>query len=222
MDIYLEIGQKKTFAGVLQWPGWSRSGRDETSAQESLFDHAARYAGVLRSTGVDFQPPADIAVFRVVQRLEGNATTSFGAPDIPPALDQHPLDQEEFQRLSKILQACYEAFDAAARTAVGKELRLGPRGGGRDLAGITRHVIEADIGYLARINQRTRFDPEHDLAGERRRVWDLTRQALQSAFQNGLPESGPRGGRLWTLRFFIRRMAWHELDHAWELEDRIV
>jgi hypothetical protein len=118
MDIYLEIGQKKTFAGALQWPGWSRSGRDETSAQESLFDHAARCAGVLGSTGVDFQPPAGIDTFTILERLEGNATTSFGAPDIPPALDQHPLDQEEFQRLSKILQACYEAFDAAAGAAV--------------------------------------------------------------------------------------------------------
>jgi hypothetical protein len=25
----------------------------------------------------------------------------------------------------------------------------------------------------------------------------------------------------WTPRYFVRRMAWHELDHAWEIEARV-
>ncbi|CAN5828742.1 hypothetical protein BH20CHL8_BH20CHL8_11020 [soil metagenome] len=24
----------------------------------------------------------------------------------------------------------------------------------------------------------------------------------------------------WTPRYFVRRAAWHVLDHAWEIEDR--
>ena len=24
----------------------------------------------------------------------------------------------------------------------------------------------------------------------------------------------------WPVRYLIRRMAWHVLDHAWEIEDR--
>ena len=41
--IYLEVGQKKTFAGALDWPGWCRSGRDEASA---LAEYAPRYATI--------------------------------------------------------------------------------------------------------------------------------------------------------------------------------
>jgi hypothetical protein len=28
--------------------------------------------------------------------------------------------------------------------------------------------------------------------------------------------------RRWSPRYFVRRAAWHALDHAWELEDRII
>ncbi len=27
---------------------------------------------------------------------------------------------------------------------------------------------------------------------------------------------------LWTARSFVRRVAWHTLDHTWEIEDRIL
>ena len=46
--------------------------------------------------------------------------------------------------------------------------------------------------------------------------------ALESAVHGELPEVGPRGGIIWKPRFFVRRVAWHVLDHAWEIEDRIV
>jgi hypothetical protein len=26
---------------------------------------------------------------------------------------------------------------------------------------------------------------------------------------------------LWSPRYFARRAAWHVLDHAWEIEDRV-
>ena len=51
---------------------------------------------------------------------------------------------------------------------------------------------------------------------------DAVLAALINAVDNGLPEKGPRGGKVWSPRFFARRVAWHTLDHAWEIEDRIV
>jgi hypothetical protein len=36
-----------------------------------------------------------------------------------------------------------------------------------------------------------------------------------------LPDFGPRGGERWPALFAIRRSAWHALDHAWEIEDRL-
>src|SRR3970282_1620560 len=47
--VYLEIGKKRTFAGVIDWPGWCRSGRDEQAALHALFDYGRRYAHVLRT-----------------------------------------------------------------------------------------------------------------------------------------------------------------------------
>jgi len=31
-----------------------------------------------------------------------------------------------------------------------------------------------------------------------------------------------QGDLRWAPRFFLRRLAWHAVDHAWEIEDRIV
>jgi hypothetical protein len=37
------------------------------------------------------------------------------------------------------------------------------------------------------------------------------------------PPLGPRRKRpFWSLRFFVRYSAWHVLDHAWEIEDRVI
>ena len=44
---------------------------------------------------------------------------------------------------------------------------------------------------------------------------------LAAAAAGQLPEKGPRGGKRWPPRYFIRRSAWHVIDHIWEIEDRI-
>jgi hypothetical protein len=222
MDIYLEIGKKKSFAGAIEWPGLCRSGRDEISALQALAEYAPRYARVMKGQGIAFEAPEDESGFNIIERLEGTATTDFGAPEIAPASDSRPMNEVELQRQVNILRACWLAFDVAARQATGKELRLGPRGGGRDLEAVLRHTLGADAGYLTRINQRVKLDEDADLTVERKRIWQLIQQGLESAVRDGLPESGPRGGKLWTPRYFVRRTAWHELDHAWELEDRII
>ena len=33
-------------------------------------------------------------------------------------------------------------------------------------------------------------------------------------------DGSPLADRKWTLRYAARRIAWHALDHAWEMEDR--
>ena len=117
---------------------------------------------------------------------------------------------------------CWQAFDSAVQRAADRELRKGPRGGGRDLEKILDHVLEADQGYLARLAWK------HKSEGGKNPVEELsqTRQAILNALEvavNGdLPEQGPRGGIIWSGRYFIRRVAWHVLDHAWEIDDRIV
>ena len=46
--------------------------------------------------------------------------------------------------------------------------------------------------------------------------------ALAAAAAGELPTHKPRSGLHWPARYFVRRLAWHILDHAWEIEDRIL
>ena len=217
IDVYLELGKKRTFAGAIEWPGWCRSGRDEHAALKALCDYGPRYAGVLRPAQLEFQAPADASAFAVIERLEGDATTDFGAPGRPPSSDTKLVDEAELRRFQDLLKACWQAFDAAASAATGKELHKGPRGGGRNLEGIVQHALGAEAGYLTRVGGKLMKGEENDLGRNRQAILD----ALASAARGEVPAQGPRGGTRWTPRYFVRRLAWHVLDHAWELEDRI-
>ncbi len=221
IDVYLEIGKKRTFAGVIDWPGWSRSGRDEGSALQALFEYGPRYARVLCAARLGFRAPADASAFAVSERLEGNATTDFGAPGLAPSSDADPVDEVELRRFQALLKACWRAFDAAARAAIGKELRRGPRGGGRDLEGIVQHVVGGDAGYLARLGWKFKMGDGDEPDEELRRTRQAILKALAPAAHGELSARGPRGGVRWTPRYFVRRVAWHVLDHAWEIEDRV-
>ena len=46
-------------------------------------------------------------------------------------------------------------------------------------------------------------------------------EGLQASAAGRIPAKGPRGGARWTPSYFVRRTAWHVLDHAWEIEDRL-
>ncbi|UCD41130.1 MAG: hypothetical protein JSV69_11140, partial [Chloroflexota bacterium] len=128
----------------------------------------------------------------------------------------------EYERYQNILEACWQEFDHAVQQAAGKELRKGPRGGGRDLERIINHVLDGDRGYLSRLAWKFKREETNDLSDELRRTRQAILEALEAAVKGELPEKGPRGGIIWKPRFFVRRVAWHVLDHAWEIEDRIL
>lgn len=221
-DVYLEIGKKRTFAGALDWPGWARSGRDEASALQALCDYGPRYARILQGRQLDFQAPLDTSAFTVIERLEGDSNTDFGAPVKAPSSDARPVDAAEVQRFLTLLRACWEAFEASMHAGMGKELRKGPRGGGREAEGILQHVLGAEANYLRSLGWKLKLG---DDIGARERVnltWQAIQEAVAASAQGKLPTQGPRGGMRWTARYYARRSAWHLLDHAWEIEDRII
>jgi hypothetical protein len=222
IQVYLEIGKKRSFAAAIDWPGWCRSGRDEASALGALFDYGPRYAQVVQAAHIEFQAPVDPSTWVVVERLEGNTTTDFGAPAMAPSSDRQPVDHAEFQRFRTLLKAYWGAFDAAVLRASGKELRKGPRGGGRDLEKIVHHVLDADAGYLSRLAWKLKKGEGENLSQELGRTRQAILDALAAAVRGEVPERGPRGGLLWTPRYFVRRVAWHVLDHLWEIQDRVI
>ena len=221
INVFLEIGKKKTFTGAVDWPGWCRNGRDKEAALQALVDYAPRYAQALHSTEIEFYVPTVVEDLVVTERLAGNASTDFGAPASVLEADREPLDRMELERLEKILLACWRAFDNSVKRATGKELRKGPRGGGRDLEKIIDHVLEADQAYLRRLAWKYKRESGENPDEELSRMRQAIQNALAAAVDGDLPEKGPRGGVIWPPRYFVRRAAWHVLDHTWEIEDRI-
>ncbi len=215
IEAYLEVGDKRVFAGALDWPGWCRSAKNEDAALEALLAYGPRYAAVLKGTRLGFDAPKGV---KVVEKLEGDASTEFGVPGMAPKADDKKVSDAELERLDSILHACWRAFDAAVKAAQGKQLKSGPRGGGRNLAKIVDHVLGAESGYLSKLAHKVEPGPESELLERTRRA---VIAALTAAAHGEIPEAGPRGGKYWTARYFTRRAAWHVLDHAWEIEDRI-
>ena len=195
--------------------GWCRAGRDEEQAVQPLFDYAPRYARVVK--GLGFEVPTAIEELEICERLQGDASTDMGSlSGNAPEFDSKPLDEHDNERLVKVLEACWQALDRAARAARGKELRKGTRGGGRPLDGVVQHVLDGEGGYLRRLEYKRDKQAEKDARLSRKAMLE----ALAASRRGEVPEEGPRGGKRWTGRYFVRREAWHVLDHAWEIEDR--
>ena len=218
IEVYLEVGTKRVFACAVEWPGWCRSGPDETAALRALLEYGPKYATVVQSTRLGFAAPTRLEELRVIERLKGNATTDFGAPGVIPSVDRANTSQGDSVRFEKLLRAAWRALDGACKRATGKTLRKGPRGGGRELDAIVRHVVEADRSYLGGLGWKP------DLAGKNVDLLEQTRAAiiagLRASLRGEIPPTGPRGGIRWPARYFVRRVAWHTIAHAWEIERR--
>jgi hypothetical protein len=207
--IYTEGGPKRTFAVALDWPGWARSGKGEEAAIETLDAYLPRYAAVLRRAGIE--PPATDAGFTVVERLPATATTDYGAIDKATKADLEPFGPGEQERLAAIVAAAWEEFDDVVASAPA-ELRKGPRGGGRDRDKVRAHVVNAEASYIRKLGVRgsTAGQDVPDPAW-RPEVLEVLRTATSAE------RIGEKG---WLPRYAARRIAWHVLDHAWEIEDR--
>jgi hypothetical protein len=218
--IYLESVPKRTFACAVAWPGWSRSGKTEEAALEALLASAGRYADVAELTDQRFAAPRSVEELEIVERLTGSAGTEFGVPSHTPKLDEEPLDGPGLARLTSLLEAAWMSFDRAAAGAEGVELRKGPRGGGRELAKIRGHVLEAEEAYLRQIGRRPPKDGDAGSAERMALIRAAALETLAAIVNGGEIEDRANVKKPWLPRYHIRRSAWHALDHAWEIVDR--
>ena len=205
--ILSEHTSKKVYASALDWPGIARSGRDEAAALEALAAALPRYRPIAAAAG---HPLPDDAELVVTERIEGDASTAFGVPAKIADADREPVDAEAGARMADLLAACWDALDAIAKTAP-EELRKGPRGGGRDRDKVVRHVTDAEGAYAASMGRKHKPETPEAIAAMRADLLDVLRQ----------PSDGsPIAGRRWPPRYAARRIGWHVMDHAWEIEDR--
>ena len=209
LDVIVEQGTSRTFVAVLEWPGWCRSARTRDgveAALEAVTAYRDRYARAMSGPTM-LRVPTRFTL-RVVQTVDGNATTDYGAPDARGDADQEPLTGRELTRQLACLQDAWAALDDAAQRSP-EVLRKGPRGGGRDRTAVLSHVREAERAYARKVGLR--LPPRTPDEEQRTAIVETLRERAADG------ATDPR----WPLRYVVRRMAWHVLDHAWEIEDRV-
>ena len=208
-DIYVELGGKKAIAWSLEWPGWCRIRTSEEAAVQALIDYEARYRLIAQRAGQDFAPGNLV----VVERLPGDGNTAWGVPSVLASAETMPIDATSAQRNVALLRASWDILEEVVEASPA-ELRKGPRGGGRDRDEIRRHVIEAERAYARKIGVR---NPQFDVNDPTR----LKAMREEIAAVLSKPSSGePLVAGGWNASYAVRRMAWHVVDHLWEVEDR--
>jgi hypothetical protein len=208
-DVYLEIGQKRVFACSLEYPGWCRVAKTDHDALAALDDYAERYAVIARRAGVAFRP----GELTVVERVNGGATTDFGVPDKTAAADERAWDKAGAGRVVKLVRAAWEELDAVAAVTP-EHLVKGPRGGGRDRTKMLDHVVGAEASYARKLGLKYKVDAYEDTAGVRE-----MRDGIAAALGD-VRKAEPLVERGWLPRYAARRIAWHVLDHLWEMQDK--
>jgi hypothetical protein len=213
IHVTIERTPKKAFATAADWPGWSRSGKTEELALESLAAYALRYAVIADAEHRRFAATIGVDDLEVVERNEGSAGTEFGVPSRPTDQDARPLDADDAARLAGLVAAAWDLFDRTAAAAP-EELRKGPRGGGRNTSKVVAHVMDADRAYAEVIGIKVKpfaFDDTSAIRAMRDQMLEVLRSSRDGA---------PLAGKRWPARYAAHRIAWHALDHAWEIEDR--
>jgi hypothetical protein len=208
IGVFIEAGKTRVFASALDWPGWARRAKTEELAVEALADYLPRYAPVVRLAGLE-PPQGDLVIAERHPGLAKNA--DFGAlGEIAPS-ETAPLPADDGARLASLLEAAWTSFDEVAAAAPA-QLRKGPRGGGRDTDQIVAHVRDAELMYARKLGlPREKGEAWPD-------AWTLLRARIGAALRDPETLVAPPNG--WPLRYGARRLAWHVLDHLWEIEDK--
>jgi hypothetical protein len=207
-----EAGAKKAFAWAIDWPGWARGGKTPELARAALIGYAPRYVAVAAVAGLELPDVAE-GLFDIADSVPGGSGTDFGVPSSITDADRRQVTAPEAERLAALIAAAWKVFDRVADGAP-ETLRKGPRGGGRDRDKMISHVIQADHAYAREIGVRLpepHFGEPEAAQAERAAMLEVLRRPS---------DGGPLAGRRWTQRYAARRLAWHALDHAWEMEDR--
>jgi hypothetical protein len=212
LQIGQEAGDKRVFAWVIDWPGWCRGAKTVEAAHELLLAYGPRYLVAANAAGLDL-PDIDGAELDVIESVGGGSGTDFGVPSVVTDDDRRAATKAQAERLAALVEAAWAVFDEVAAGAPAS-LRKGPRGGGRDRDMMIAHVVGSDHAYAHEIGLRgPETDPTDRVAVESERAAML--QVLRR------PSDGsPLADRRWPSRYAMRRIAWHALDHAWEMEDR--
>jgi hypothetical protein len=193
--VYLEEGKHWCFAAAIDWPGWCRRAKSPHEAVVELEAYRERYAQAV-------SPRRVAGRLEVIGSVPGDGTTDYGAPNSRGPWDDEELTVSARKRQITLLEQCWHYFDDVVATS-SPTLRKGPRGGGRDRDGVVSHVMEAERAYSPKVGIRV----------APRTPWPEQRHLIVSGLKVATDTT-------WPVSYAIRRIAWHVLDHAWEVEDK--
>ena len=205
---------KRAVAFSLDWRGWSRGAKTPEDALETLESCRDRYRPIADLAGMAEEFDAAGPLEIVEDRVGPGSTDFWGISFAASSTEQGPMTEAEFDRAITQLRAAWTFFDSVA-ARVSPEMRKGPRGGGRDRDRIISHVIRWESENLAggvglKIPEDGAMTPD----GLRK-----YREAYVEAMRAYNAGEGKRM-RSSTLPYLIRHCAFHNLDHAWEMEDK--
>jgi hypothetical protein len=215
LRVMLEIGPKgkKVVAVAPDWPGLERGAKTGEAAIERLQAYHPRYARVAKLAGMDAEFAASTTV-NVVEEYSGTGSTDFwGISFAFSDIDRQPMSSEELERELTLMQACWTYFDDV-RARVSAEMEKGPRGGGRDRDQIVLHVLATEQEWANKLGVGTK---------QGARVTDADGlRAFRRSYCSAIRAFHAEGkmARTWPLRYLIRHIAYHTMDHAWEMEDK--
>jgi hypothetical protein len=206
---------KRSVAFALDWPGWSRGAKTADIALATLEAYRERYRPVAVLAGM--APEFDAAgPFEIVEERVGTGSTDFWGISFAPSAAEHgPMDEADMERGITLLRACWAFFDGVA-ARVSPDMRPGPRGGGRDRDRIIGHTIRTESENFAKQVGLRMPEGAALVPGDLPPYRDAYVEAMR-AYNAGEVK---RRMRSWTLPFLIRHSAFHNLDHAWEMEDK--
>jgi len=204
---------KRWVAVAADWPGLERGGKAEDEALEKLARYVPRYLPVAKRARLDSELEAQTDL-EVIGRYPGTGSTDFwGISFAPSPLDREPFDAPAFDRQVSLLRAVWTEFDETA-ARVSADLRPGARGGGRSRDQIVRHVLANEGGdFSKRVQAKSELEDlltPGGLAHHR----DRYVEAMRAWYAEGKPLGK------WTIPYLLRHTAYHNLDHAWEMQDR--
>jgi hypothetical protein len=215
--VVLERGPKakKFVAYAIDWPGWSRGAKTADVALETFAAYRERYRPVTVRAGLGREFDDAGALDVVEERIGAGSTDFWGISFSPSSFEQDPMDGDELERKITVLQACWAYFDDIA-ARVSPEMRKGPRGGGRDRDTIIRHTVRVESEDFAKRVGLVIAENGALAPGARAPYRSAYLDAMR-AYQRGEVN---RPMRSWTLAFLVRHSAFHNMDHAWEMEDK--
>jgi uncharacterized damage-inducible protein DinB/predicted RNase H-like HicB family nuclease len=229
--LYLESGPQKktTMVHVPELLGCIANGPTTDAALAATPDAIRAYLGYLRRHGADVDSKAPIET-RVAEHITTGQFLGRGSPDAIYEPDLRPLTPSEVRTYAAWLEWSRADLLKLVKGLDDRALDAKPKGSGRPIRNILKHVLEAEKGYVYSVLGVTKslHVPTSDALHDRVDIREGLRLARRASIARVLAMTPQerravtkRGSSTRTARRMLRRMLEHEWEHRREIAARL-